>query len=135
MSLIDNLTDKTIPGLEKALDLHLKRTEAIASNIANAETPQYRAVELDFASELERAFKGENTSSLKTTNSKHMNTADAGMSHYIADLSGQTKPDGNNVDIDLQMGRLSSTTGKYEMAADLLKKKFKIIKAAIRSGI
>ncbi len=122
-----------MPGLERAMDLTYKRNEAIASNIANAETPQYRARDLNFAGELERAF-GKSSTPLQATNSKHMDISTAGAAHMQEDLSGVTKPDGNNVDIDIQMGQLSYNVGKYNSAARMLKKKLGMLKFAIREA-
>ena len=104
------------------MDMSFRRNEAIVSNIANAETPMYRAVDLSFAHELEKAF-GQGESSLLKTDSKHMDlSSSSGQSHFIQDLSGATKPDGNNVDIDLQMGRLAQNSGDYSNAARLMRR-------------
>ena len=116
MSLIDKLFDRTVPGLEKALDLNWRRNEAITSNIANAETPQYRATDVQFAGELERAFQGQANTSIRKTNTKHMDVQSGESARLVADLSGATKGDGNNVDIDIQMGKLVYNSGKYSMS-------------------
>lgn len=130
--LIDMILDRTMPGLEKALDLTWRRNEAIVSNISNAETPRYRASDLDFGSELKRAF-GETSSPTMKTDPKHMDIEASGVARLIPDLSGVTKPDGNNVDIDLQMGRLNYNAGKYSTAANLVRKKLQMISNAIRT--
>ena len=133
MSGIDRIFDKTYTGLAKALDLAHKRNEAIVSNITNAETPQYRAVDLDFAGELKRAF-GSANEELKKTNSKHLDLASSSSAHLVPDMSGATKPDGNNVDLDIQMGQLSYNSGRYTGSANMLRKKLAILKAAIRES-
>jgi len=51
-----------------ALGLRNKKNEIIASNIANAATPNYKARDLDFNSEMSRHLK---TGNLTTTNEKH----------------------------------------------------------------
>lgn len=133
-SLLDRIFDKTVHGLSKTMDLTWRRNQAIASNIANAETPQYRAVDLNFAGELERAFERRDAS-LRTTNEKHFaaNQGDAS-AHYVVDYSGATKPDGNNVDLDLQMGKLAYNSGQYSIAANLMRKHLQILRSAIREG-
>ncbi len=131
---LDGILDRTIPGLEKAMDLTWRRNETIASNIANAETPQYRAKDLNFAGELDRAFKSQNPSSIMKTDSKHLDTTLNGSAHIEQDFSGVTKPDGNNVDIDIQMGQLSLNSGKYSSAARFLRKQLGMLKFAIREG-
>ncbi|RIL10812.1 MAG: flagellar basal body rod protein FlgB [Proteobacteria bacterium] len=133
MSLIDRIFERTYPGLMKAMDLTHRRNEAITSNIANAETPGYRAVDLNFAGELDRAF-GEQKSTLKLSNAKHLDTSSNGAAHLVPDYSGATKPDGNNVDIDIQMGQMAINSGGYSRAAAMLRKKLAILKLAIREG-
>ncbi len=135
MALIDKLFDRTVPGLEKALDLNWRRNEAITSNIANAETPQYRAVDVDFAGELERAFQSKNQSALKKTDSKHMDLMSNGSARLVADLSGATKGDGNNVDLDTQMGRLVYNSGKYSIAASMVRKKLRMLRTAVQQAM
>lgn len=132
-NIINRLFDNTLGGLTKALDLTWRRNQAITSNIANAETPQYRASELNFAGELERAF-GVDKGDVTKTHAKHMDLSENGSSYFSADYSGATKPDGNNVDIDLQMGKLAYNSGAYTSAARLLRKQLGIIKLAIREG-
>lgn len=131
--LIDKFLDKTTPGLVEAMNLTWKRGQAIASNVANAETPGYRAVDLNFSNELERAFNLPAGDSLLKTNKSHLDTSDPQPAHMVEDLSGVTKPDGNNVDIDSQMGRLAYNSGRYAMAANVLRKQLSVLKAAIRS--
>jgi flagellar basal-body rod protein FlgB len=123
--------DKQFDGLQKSLELHFRRNEAIGSNIANAETPQYRAVDLNFAGELNRAMTGAQGQVAKT-NPQHLDISSSEMAHLSPDLSGATKPDGNNVDIDVQMGRLAFNSSKYAMSATLIRKKFQFLYNAIR---
>jgi flagellar basal-body rod protein FlgB len=130
--LIDRMFDSSFEGIHRNLDLRKKRSEAILSNVANAETPGYRASDVNFAGELDRAFSRNSTEIVKTSN-KHMDLLTSeGQAHLIPDLSGATRPDGNNVDIDVQMARLAENSGKYNSSANLIRKKFEIIRQAIR---
>lgn len=132
---IDRFLDKTFPGVLKAMDLTWRRNEAISSNIANAETPGYRAVDLDFTNELSRAFNrdGENMP-LAVTDTKHMDVSSSSLAHLVTDYSGVTKADGNNVDIDIQMGRLAYNSGKYSTATNIIRKQLSLLKNAIRDS-
>jgi flagellar basal-body rod protein FlgB len=121
-SFIDKIFDNTMPGLTKALDLTWRRNQAITSNIANAETPQYRAVDVNFERELNSAF-GQQEGALKTTNTKHLDEVGSQNAHLTSDISGATKADGNNVDIDIQMGKLAYNSGQYSIATNLMRKK------------
>jgi flagellar basal-body rod protein FlgB len=132
--MIDKIFDKTLPLLQKHLDLNSKRMEALVSNVTNAETPGYRAVDVNFAGELERAA-GKINSPITKTDVRHIDTqSQSGMAHLTPDFSGVTKPDGNNVDIDLQMGKLTKASSEYSQSANLIRKKLGIIKFAIRSS-
>lgn len=125
--------DSQMDGLQKTLELTWRRNEAINSNIANAETPQYRAVDLNFAGELDRALLGTGAE-VKKTDAKHLDLSTNELAHLSPDFSGATKPDGNNVDLDIQMGRLSYNSGKYSLASSIMRKKFQFLYNAIRQS-
>lgn len=129
--IIDSIMPETAPGLVKALELNWRRNEALVSNVANAETPQYRAVDLNFAGELNRAF-GQSNAQLAITNPKHMDLGTSSGAHLVDDLSGMTKADGNNVDLEVQMGRIAHVNGRYTMATSILRKQLLILRTAIR---
>lgn len=132
---IDKFLDKTFPGVVKQMDLTWRRNEAITSNIANAETPGYRAVDINFTNELNNAFGiGTEGAALKATNSKHMDISSSSNAHLMPDYSGTTKADGNNVDIDIQMGRLAYNSGKYSTASSIIRKQLTLLKNAIRDA-
>ena len=133
MRILDTLFDQTISGLNKAMDLTWKRNQAITANIANAETPMFRAVDVTFGKELQRAF-GETHEDVLRTNAQHLDVAENQSSRFVPDHSGMTKPDGNNVDIDLQMGRLNQNSGDYASAARLIRRQLGLIRTAIREG-
>ena len=133
MKLIDSIFDRTVDGLSKAMDLTWKRNQAITANIANAETPQYRAVDVSFGKELERAF-GQSTSTVSQTDDQHLDLQRDSSSRYVEDLSGTEKSDGNNVDIDIQMGQLAQNSHDYSSAARLIRRQIGLIRTAIRDG-
>jgi flagellar basal-body rod protein FlgB len=130
----DKLYGPIMPGLRQALDLYWKRNEAITSNIANAETPGYRSVDVNFAGELERAF-GTASAEVKKTSANHIDLHSESAAHLISDQSGATKSDGNNVDLDIQMGRLALNSGRYETAANMVRKKISILRTAIQQSM
>ena len=134
MRLLDTLFDRTVSGLNKTMDLTWRRNQALSSNIANAETPQYRAIDVSFGQELERAFEV-TTPDVGVTNSTHISVSgNNDSSEVVSDLSGATKPDGNNVDLDLQMGRLAQNSGDYMNAARLIRRQIGLLRTAIREA-
>ena len=133
-NIMDRIFDRTIDGLSRSLDLSWKRNEVISANIANAETPTFRASDVNFGSALEQAFKAQNKEIL-TTNPQHLDlSSKSGLERIEADLSGVTKPDGNNVDLDLQMGRLAYNAGRFSTAANLIRKQLAVYRNAIRGS-
>jgi flagellar basal-body rod protein FlgB len=131
---LESIFDSTVRGLEKQLDLSWRRNQAITSNIANAETPGYRAVDLNFSTELDRAFGvgEEQLTPVAKTDGRHLDTISQSGAHLISDFSGATRSDGNNVDLDVQMGKLALNAGKYSMTTSLLYKKMSTLLNIIR---
>lgn len=127
------LFSSTMDALEKSLDLHLKRHTLLTGNIANSETPNYRARELDFAGALHKAI-GQEESQLRTTHSKHVDASFQGEPHVVFDNSSAMGSDGNNVDLDLAMGKLSSNARVYSSASNYLNLAFRTLRTVVRAG-
>jgi flagellar basal-body rod protein FlgB len=134
MRILDSLFDRTVSGLTKAMDLSWKRNETIAANVANAETPQYRALDLNFGAELEKAFQTTQPGGLRRTDSQHLDLSSKDESHLTVDHSGATKADGNNVDIDMQMASLAQNGSDYANAVQLIRRQIGLVRTAIRDG-
>ena len=123
-----NIFDKTMSALEKQMDLRFKRHVVLSGNIANNETPKYRAREVDFAGELSRVLT-DGKGTLRKTDEKHFNLGGHNKSsHVVFDESGAVNADGNNVDLDIQMGKLSSNARAYSGATNLLQMKLRIFR-------
>ena len=127
------LWDVNFQGIEKSLELNFKRHALLTSNVANSETPGYKARELDFAGTLERAF-GETNTELKKTDAKHMDLTLMEGEHITMDRSGALGADGNNVDLDITMGKISANGRAYENAANMLSQKFRMMRIFTRRG-
>ncbi len=134
MRLLDFMFDRTVGGLNKAMDLSWRRNQVVTANIANAETPKYRAAELQFGQELEKAFSTKGDQMLVKTDSKHLELSNESAAKISIDYSGITKADGNNVDIDHQMASLAQNSSDYASAAQLMRHKISLAKTAIRDS-
>jgi flagellar basal-body rod protein FlgB len=115
------LFDPTLSGLAEALTLYQHRHEVIASNLANVETPGYRAQELDFAATLKDAFKAAGPE----------RSPSATPPDVVTDASAPPRADGNTVDVDLQMAKLAQNGGKYVALARILQQRIAQMKFAI----
>jgi len=125
------LFDANFDVIRKAMDLRIKRHALLSSNVANSETPNFRARELDFSGELEKVL-GQSKDGLAQTNSRHMDITANGQAHVVYDRVGAVGADGNNVDLDLQMGRLSENSRSYQNAVNLIGVQLRLLKTAAR---
>ncbi|QEL63486.1 flagellar basal-body rod protein [Oryzomicrobium terrae] len=119
------------PGFqESALGVLAKRQSIIASNIANADTPQYKAVDIDFASALHDALANAHHTpvALNLTAASHIpahgNTApfpDTLRYHQPY----QASVDGNTVEMDVERSKFSENAVRYEFAVQQVGSEFK----------
>ncbi|MEW6269009.1 MAG: flagellar basal body rod protein FlgB [Thermodesulfobacteriota bacterium] len=106
-----------VRGLGAALDLYHARHRVIGQNLANVETPGYRALDLDFGSALERAFDGA--------------ADDAAPPEPVVDLLSPVKIDGNSVDLELETTRLAENSLRIVALSRILARKYAGLKEAI----
>jgi flagellar basal-body rod protein FlgB len=128
MSIIDTATTET---LSQFLDVDVARYKLIASNLANIDTPGYRARDLDFRAELRRAREHERTSE----------EFDGGVLSHAAYTPTPRRvrgllerPDGNNVSMERETLLLADAQMKYNLGVQLLKDEFHTLSQAINSG-
>jgi flagellar basal-body rod protein FlgB len=125
--------DTTMSAVETKLSLHARRHAVLAGNAANSDTPNFRARELDFAGELKKALK-QDDSTLTKTHSGHMDLSSPGGSHLVFDNYGAMGNDGNNVDLDITMGKLGSNARNFDHAANFMSMKFRMLRTAAQSA-
>jgi flagellar basal-body rod protein FlgB len=134
----DGIFDKTISLLERSLDLRSVNQRVLASNIANMDTPNYKAVELVVAEEMNRKKESNSGISLVRTHVNHLPVNNKPVNNVklkaakAPDFS--LRGDGNTVDIDRTMGKLAKNTLLYNAATQLISNKFRGLKNAIKGG-
>ena len=113
-----------------ALGLRNKKNEIIASNIANAATPNYKARDLDFNSEMSRHLK---TGNLTTTNEKHFSLMRP-VSHKGVSFREplQQSLDGNTVELSVEQMEFSENSIRYSTTLSFLNSKISGLMSAIR---
>ena len=113
-----------------ALSLRNKKNEIIASNIANAATPNYKARDLDFNSEMSRHLKSGN---LTTTNNKHFSLLRP-VSHKGVSFREplQQSLDGNTVELAVEQMEFSENSIKYSTTLSFLNSKISGLMSAIK---
>ena len=131
----DELFSGTIPALERDLAVRSKRLNVIVSNIANADTPNYKAFELVLDQQLKESKPGSGVIELVRTHPAHLapqNPASDGMTLRQAAVPRfSLRGDGNTVDLDKEMTTMAENSIRYKASAQMLRGKFKALKLAI----
>ncbi|WP_250658527.1 flagellar basal body rod protein FlgB [Alkalimarinus coralli] len=120
---------------EQALNVRVKRAEVLANNLANADTPGFKARDLDFKAVLNSKLNqpGEAAPmSVAKTNSKHLSTASASSESLLYRNPTQPSIDGNTVDTQQEMAAYMKNAMDYQASFQFLNGKFKSITNAIR---
>ncbi|CAI3788990.1 Flagellar basal body rod protein FlgB [Pseudomonas sp. MM227] len=128
--------DKALGIHEQALGFRAKRAEVLANNIANADTPNYKARDLDFASVLaaQNEQNGKGAFGLQTTSSKHIaaqgfSSGDETLQYRI---STQPSLDQNTVDAQIEQSNYAENSVNFQASFTLLNSKFKGLVSALR---
>ena len=132
-----NRLDDMLNFHQQALRVRDQRQQVLASNIANADTPHYKARDLDFKSALAGALKGgpvNGAAALATTAPGHLRgnpglAADAGLLYRTP---AQGSVDGNTVDIDAERAAFADNAIHYEFNLTRLTQQIKGLLTAIQ---
>ena len=125
-----------------ALQLRAKRQSVLAANIANADTPNYKARDLDFAQVMQSSIRGASQSqplALSQTSAGHLpgsglNAASAALSSELQyRLPTQPSIDGNTVDMDVERANFADNAMKYEASLRFLNGQIQSMQKAIQS--
>ncbi len=116
-----------------ALKLRSQRTELLAANLANADTPGYRARDIDFKAALAAAGNPAGGVHLATTRAGHMRGASGGESSPDLKYRVPLAPslDGNTVDAQLEQAAFAQNTVRYQATLSFLSSKFRGLMTAI----
>ncbi|VCU69906.1 Flagellar basal body rod protein FlgB [Pigmentiphaga humi] len=126
----------------QALTLRAQRQEVLASNLANAETPNYKARDFDFAAALRAATGTPEPGAaaaplgLAATNARHIR-ADAAAGIPVAlqyRTPTQAAIDGNTVDPDLERTRFADNALRYDAALRMLNGQIQTLQRAIQNN-
>ena len=128
----------TISVLQKSLNVRSAQHQVLSSNVANADTPNYKAFEVAVDEELRKLETGKPRIQLARTQSSHLPVGRAEADRLTLKNSPapalSLRADGNTVDLDRSMGELSENTIKYKTSAQLIATKFKSLKNVIQGG-
>jgi len=127
--------DRDFAPLQAALDLRAQRQQLLAANVANADTPGYKAVDLDFSAAFAAALSGQQRGplALKTDQSRQV-AAKAGdpAAEFVGYETGNpSRLDGNSVDMNREQATFQKNSIQYEADLTFLTGKIKLLMSAI----
>lgn len=119
-----------------ALAARQQRQEILASNIANADTPRYKARDVDFKAAL-RAAQGDRQPAavrLALTSSRHIPGAASALpsAHVLYRLPVQPRMDGNTVDMDVERMHFADNTLRYQTELTVLSTRLRMMQAVLQ---
>lgn len=129
--------EQSISVLSQAMNLRTQRHEVLASNIANADTPNYKARDFSFETAMQSAMAGRGDVGrvdLAKTSAGHIAGSGAGSSAaFKFRAETQSAVDGNTVDMDVERAQITENAMQYQILTQLISNKFQGIRSALAS--
>lgn len=117
---------------QPALEARIKRAEVLANNLANADTPGYKARDIDFSAMMQKAQQDLGGMGMEKTHERHMDTGSmAPESALLYRIPNQPSVDGNTVDAQQEQTRFMRNAMEYQASFQFLNGKINGIKKAI----
>ena len=113
---ISGISDSVTAALHLAINGLDARQQAISSNIANLETPNYLAKEVDFEASLRAALDGGDPADMEISTTESL---------------AATRLNGNNVNIDFELLAASENVMRQKLAVQALNAKYQLLRTAI----
>jgi flagellar basal-body rod protein FlgB len=133
-----NKISSQLDFFQRSLNLRAAKAEVISSNIANADTPGYKAVDFDFGKALKSQTAALQASgvALAQTDGRHLaatgsHAAEGGLQYRSA---VQRSLDGNTVDMDVERSAFTDNALKYQSTLTFLNKRISGLMEAIKGG-
>src|SRR5262245_56359449 len=119
----------------EALGMRAQRQQLLAANIANADTPGYKARDMDFAQSLRNALDSRpSPAELARTNAAHLASPQQGRtgSEVLYRTALQPSLDNNTVDMDVELAQFAENAVHYEANLTFINHQLKLMLAAIQ---
>ena len=129
--------DSALSFQQQALGLRAYRQQVLAGNIANADTPNYKARDFDFSTALKEAQAGSGAVggglAMSRTSSGHLSAADGtAPTRLMYRTPVQASVDGNTVEMDMERAQFSENAIQYEAGLTFITGKIKTLMSAIQ---
>jgi flagellar basal-body rod protein FlgB len=126
-----NLLNQALGVHEQALQVKSRRLEVLAQNIANADTPHYKARDIDFKAVMSQAQQPE--TSMTATSSGHFDMGqgiDADGMRFRTPFN--TSFDGNTVEMSVEQAQYGKAAADYQATLNFLESRVSGIRKALR---
>lgn len=132
----DGVFDSTIGALNTSLNLRMMNQNVISSNIANADTPGYKAKDLEFEGALREVLGVSQGLRPETDHPEQMakHPTDPVNPEVIEQMDGVESLDGNTVDRSKEMAKLAENQLLYDASTELMKRKLGMLKYSVSEG-
>lgn len=126
--------DRLFSFQQQALSLRAHRQQVLASNIANADTPNYLARDFDFSAALQQAVasRGQDNVTLARTSPRHLSGTGESPVRLAYRQPLQASADGNTVEMDVERGLFAENSLFYEAGTTFLSHQVKSMLAAVQ---
>ena len=124
-----NMIDKTFEAPSRALAYRSQRMEILAKNLANADTPNFKAQDLDF----HQLLKDAQGADLEMTRPGHTTQSpDAGLNGLKYRVPYNTSFDGNTVELPVEQAKYGQYAADYQTTLSILEARIGGIRKALR---
>lgn len=128
--------DSAFSFQQQALGLRAQRQQVLAANIANADTPNYKARDFDFSTVLKDAVAGRSSGNLALANTSERHLpggGEGGPARLMYRGETQSSVDGNTVNMDVERAAFAENAIQYEAGISFINGKLKTLMSAIQS--
>ena len=112
--------------LERFINFTSMRHGIITSNIANADTPEYKAKDVSFQKNLDAEME------LRTTDPKHITVSENSLQREKETGTSNPWADGNTVELDMEVAKMTENAMLFQAGISMLTTKIRMFKNAIR---
>lgn len=130
--------DKHFAVHGSALRVSALRAEVLARNLANADTPNYKATDVDFQKALSQALGETSAGALRTTRPNHMgsakgagNTIDGVQVEFVERQPLAPSLDGNTVDVSMEQAEFAKNSIRYQASLNFINSQLRGLMTAI----
>lgn len=129
--------EQDLSVVSQAMNLRSQRHQVLASNIANADTPHYKARDFNFETAMQNAMAGRMDAggiALAQTSAGHIaGGSGSGAAAVQYRKETQSAVDGNTVDMDVERAQIAENAMQYQILTQLISDKFKGMRSALAS--